>query len=197
MRAATGVHLHARSVEGILLTANDIKCFVPLRHKAQLLKGERMAAFKKFGGLRASSGCLRHILREVKRPTNIDIDPDRTKLNYDLAPQRRMKPYEEHPPEQSDYRKSYGKRDQYLTYLFAFFHIHLRKQKKRNAERLFLSVPMTCFMFPPALIFPAGFSDIFLPWIPRHKQGWQTHQTHFRFPCWSAPWSFESLPRFP
>ena len=52
-----------------------------------------MAAFKKFGGLRASSGCLRHILREVKRPTNIDIDPDRTKLNYDLAPQRRMKPY--------------------------------------------------------------------------------------------------------
>lgn len=52
-----------------------------------------MAAFKKFGGLRASSGCLRHILREVKRPTNIDIDPDRAKLNYDLAPQRRMKPY--------------------------------------------------------------------------------------------------------
>ena len=52
-----------------------------------------MAAVRKFGGLKASCGCLRHILREVKTPANIDIDRERTHLNYSLAPRRRMKPY--------------------------------------------------------------------------------------------------------
>ena len=52
-----------------------------------------MANFEKFGGAQASSGALRHILREVKNSANIDIDPDRTELNYSLLPRRTMKPY--------------------------------------------------------------------------------------------------------
>ena len=48
---------------------------------------------KKFGGLKASCGILRHILREVKKPANVDIDRQRTHLNYSLLPKRHMKPY--------------------------------------------------------------------------------------------------------
>jgi len=51
-----------------------------------------LAAVTKFGASAAVSH-LRHILREVKKPRNIDIDPARTPLNYFLSPQRHMKPY--------------------------------------------------------------------------------------------------------
>lgn len=51
-----------------------------------------MAAFTKFGGVKKSQGFLRHMLREVKNPRNIDIDPDRTCLNYSLTPNRDLDP---------------------------------------------------------------------------------------------------------
>lgn len=38
-------------------------------------------------------GRLRHIVRDIKKPQNPDIDPARTHLNYSLAPERPMKPY--------------------------------------------------------------------------------------------------------
>lgn len=53
-----------------------------------------MAAYKKFGGLQSSCGALRHILREVKNPSNKDIDPARRHLNYSLAPRRQVRPYD-------------------------------------------------------------------------------------------------------
>ena len=39
---------------------------------------------------------------------------------------------------------------------FCLFSYTPPKTKKRDAERVFLSVPMTYFIFLPALIFPAG-----------------------------------------
>ena len=48
---------------------------------------------KKFGGLGAATAHLRHILREVKRPANEDIDPSQTHRNYSLGPKRKIKPY--------------------------------------------------------------------------------------------------------
>lgn len=37
---------------------------------------------------------LRHVLREVNYPKNIDIDKSRTHLNYSLSPKRDLTPYE-------------------------------------------------------------------------------------------------------
>ena len=52
-----------------------------------------MASVKKFSR-RASYAQLRHIYREDKNPSNKDIDPARTHLNYDLTPERDCTPRE-------------------------------------------------------------------------------------------------------
>ena len=44
-----------------------------------------MAAYKKHNNA-AVYGVLKHNNRETQKPSNVDIDPQRTKLNYNLAP---------------------------------------------------------------------------------------------------------------
>lgn len=51
-----------------------------------------MGANSKFDR-QSSVNHLRHILREVEKPKNVDIDKNRVHLNYSLTPKRKMKPY--------------------------------------------------------------------------------------------------------
>lgn len=52
-----------------------------------------MASNKKFSK-RATFNQLKHVTRDIKYPKNIDIDKERTHLNYSLSPERNMTDYE-------------------------------------------------------------------------------------------------------
>ena len=80
--------------------------------------------------------------------------------------------------------------------LTAFFIIFI-STIKIGQSRCYFSMSLTILLILLSEpVFPAGFSDTSSPWIPRRKQDWRTPQTHFRFPCWSAPRPSESLHLF-